>query len=149
MDPSPKSYDSSAIDADEKRTDLIHDHSDADTLPDHDRDINKDPEKLSPVNSRGLSRLESGRSVGVDVERAQQDFAELNRELSSYSHVSRRSRVSRVVSHSHKSVHKDVEKGTGVADESSEEEPWELEATLRGAQTEEAEAGIKSKRIGM
>ncbi|KAF2125515.1 hypothetical protein P153DRAFT_400322 [Dothidotthia symphoricarpi CBS 119687] len=85
---------------------------------------------------------------GVNVSRAEADFAELSQELSRSSNVSRR--MSRA--HSHKS-HKnhtpaDVEKGVDSTDTSSDE-PFDLEATLRGNRSEEEEAGIKSKRIGV
>ncbi|KAF1962541.1 hypothetical protein CC80DRAFT_400677 [Byssothecium circinans] len=80
-------------------------------------------------------------SSGVNVSRAEADYAELNRELS------RTSRLSRVQSRrSHKGAATDVEKG---GDDSSSEEPFDLATVLRGNRDEEERAGIKSKRIGV
>jgi ATP-binding cassette subfamily G (WHITE) protein 2 (SNQ2) len=76
---------------------------------------------------------------GVNISRAEADFAELNRELSRTSHLSRvQSRQSRKGA--------DVEK---AADETSSEEQFDLESVLRGNRDEEERAGIKSKRIGV
>lgn len=85
---------------------------------------------------------------GVNVQRAEAEFAELSKELSKASNQQRR--LSRVQSrHSRKDqVVTDVEKG-GVAASDSSDEPFDLEATLRGGKDEEEAAGIKSKRIGV
>ncbi|KAF2646908.1 hypothetical protein P280DRAFT_21301 [Massarina eburnea CBS 473.64] len=79
---------------------------------------------------------------GVNISRAEADFAQLNRELSKTSHFSRvQSR------RSHKgATAADIEK---AVDESASEEPFDLETVLRGNRDEEEEAGIKSKRIGV
>jgi len=85
---------------------------------------------------------------GVDVSRAEADFAELSKELSRSSNISRRlSRVQSRQSHKNKAG-TDVEKGVDLSDASSDE-PFDLEATLRGNRHEEEAAGIKSKRIGV
>lgn len=69
-------------------------------------------------------------------------FAELNKELSRTSHISRvQSRQSRKGA-----THTDVEK---AEDETSSEEQFDLETVLRGNRDEEESAGIKSKRIGV
>lgn len=81
-------------------------------------------------------------SHGVNVSRAEASFAELNRELSRASQLSRvQSRQSR-----HGQRAPDVEKAN---DESSSEEPFDLETVLRGNRLEEERSGIKSKRIGV
>jgi ATP-binding cassette, subfamily G (WHITE), member 2, SNQ2 len=98
---------------------------------------------------------------GVNVERAEHEFAELSKELSRHS---QRSRVLEKVQ-SRKSAKsekipcanegKDPEKGIAAdADESSasateDEEPFDLEKTLRGNRDQEEREGIKSKRIGV
>ncbi|KAF2851942.1 ABC transporter [Plenodomus tracheiphilus IPT5] len=85
---------------------------------------------------------------GVNVQRAEAEFAELSKELSRASNISRR--LSRVQSRkSHKGhATADVEKGsTGGPDDA--DEPFDLERTLRGRSEEEEAAGIKSKRIGV
>lgn len=86
---------------------------------------------------------------GVDVRRAEADFAELKRELSHHSRICRpTSRYQGPKSEI------DIEKGdlaggTRVSPTTSEEEPFDLEATLRGNKHEDEKAGIKSKRIGV
>jgi len=78
---------------------------------------------------------------GVDVARAEADFAELQRELSRSSH--RAAKAGATV---------DVEKaGVGVSPAASEEEaePFHLETALRGSLDDEVAAGIKAKRIGV
>ncbi|KAF2021330.1 hypothetical protein BU24DRAFT_19386 [Aaosphaeria arxii CBS 175.79] len=84
---------------------------------------------------------------GVNVARAEAEFAELNRELSRTSNLSRR--ISRVQSRqSHKNTaSQDVEKAP--ASDDSSDEPFDLQAVLRGNRDEEEAAGIKSKRIGV
>lgn len=107
-----------------------------------DEVFDKSQGALPYSTSHGLVRTES---AGVDVGRAEQDFARLNRQLSAYSERSRR--LSRQQSKQPAKVKQgDVEKGVGP-DESSEE-PWDLETTLRGAKAADREAGIKVKRIG-
>ncbi|KAL6706222.1 ATP-binding cassette transporter snq2 [Coniothyrium glycines] len=85
---------------------------------------------------------------GVNVRRAEAEFAELSKELSRASNQQRRlSRVQSRQSRKDQAV-PDVEKA-GVAGSDSSDEPFDLEATLRGGRDEEEAAGIKSKRIGV
>ncbi|KAJ4377583.1 ATP-binding cassette transporter snq2 [Neocucurbitaria cava] len=86
---------------------------------------------------------------GVDIQRAEAEFAELSKELSRTSHISRR--LSRVQSRQSRKdqVATDVEKGAIAGSEASSDEPFDLEKTLRGSRDEEEAAGIKSKRIGV
>lgn len=88
--------------------------------------------------SDSLTRTQSG----VNVEQAEKDFAELNRELSGISLQARR--LSKQLSKQSKSA--DVEKLGSSSD--SDEEPWDLESALRGSRAAEVQAGIKPKRIG-
>lgn len=84
--------------------------------------------------------------AGVNVQRAEAEFAELNKALSRSSEISRQ--LSRT--QSRRSVTRaalaDVEK-RGASEDSGE--PFDLETTLRGNKSEEEAAGIKSKRIGV
>ena len=101
---------------------------------------------LEPIRSRTSHRLERIHS-SVDVEKAEEAFADLGRELSACSR-----RISRQDSRASarrypKSAVQDVEKAFSSSD--SSEEHWDLEATLRGDRTADIEAGIKSKFIGM
>jgi ATP-binding cassette, subfamily G (WHITE), member 2, SNQ2 len=96
-----------------------------------------DPDKWS---EKGVSNV----SGGVNVKRAEADFAELNRELSRTSNLSRK--ISRVQSRKN-DVLPDVEKAP--ASDDSSDEPFDLESALRGNRDEEEAAGIKSKRIGV
>ncbi|KAF2841530.1 ABC transporter [Patellaria atrata CBS 101060] len=82
---------------------------------------------------------------GVNVRRAESDFAELSKEFSRTSQISRR--LSIVESRrSHANSHRgDPEKG--IDSEETTQEPFDLEKVLRGSKSEEEEAGIKSKKI--
>lgn len=85
---------------------------------------------------------------GVNVQRAEADFAELSKELSRASNQHRRlSRVQSRQSRKDQTV-ADVEKAGETGSEGSDE-PFDLEAVLRGGKDEEEAAGIKSKRIGV
>jgi ATP-binding cassette subfamily G (WHITE) protein 2 (SNQ2) len=86
-------------------------------------------------------------ATGVNVLRAEQEFAELSRELS---RVSQHSRLTRHQSH-HGPKHRDEEKVVGVSpsDSADTEDRFDLETTLRGNKSEEEAAGIKSKSIGV
>jgi ATP-binding cassette subfamily G (WHITE) protein 2 (SNQ2) len=80
--------------------------------------------------------------AGVNISRAEADFAALNREFSRTSHLSRtKSRQSR------KGATTDIEKA--VDKDTGSEEAFDLETVLRGNRDEEEQAGIKSKRIGV
>ncbi|KAI8933315.1 hypothetical protein NX059_009940 [Plenodomus lindquistii] len=84
---------------------------------------------------------------GVNVSRAEADFAELSKQLSQASNMSRKmSRVQSRRSHKGQAV-TDVEKGS--AESSTDDEQFDLEKVLRGGREEEEAAGIKSKRIGV
>ncbi|KAL2789133.1 ABC-2 type transporter-domain-containing protein [Aspergillus keveii] len=113
--------------------------SDADTL---DSSYEQNREWIRHSNPQGEMSHESG----VNVERAEQEFAELNRELSKISYQAQRlskhaSRVSKNEVHS-----KDVERSASSTDSL---EDWNLETALRGNQEAEVEAGIRSKHIGV
>jgi ATP-binding cassette subfamily G (WHITE) protein 2 (SNQ2) len=112
--------------------------SDVDTLANEERRHNS-----RHSGDNGLSRTISG---GVDIEKAEHEFAELSKQLSGISQHSRR--LSKSQSRSRASHHTDgdVEKSGGSEDS---EEPWDLETTLRGGQAAESAAGIKSKKIGV
>ncbi|KAH7020916.1 ABC-2 type transporter [Microdochium trichocladiopsis] len=99
-------------------------------------------ERARQANPSGFSNAQGG----VNIERATADFAELQREISGLS------RISRVQSRqSQKGV--DVEKvksnRTGADESDSTEELFDLEATLRGGLAAQQEAGIKPKHIGV
>lgn len=98
-------------------------------------------EELRISNPQGMTMTQTG----VDVEKAQYEFSELNRQFSSISHQARR--LSKQASRASKptATAEDVEKAGSSADS---EEPWDLETTLRGNRAAEEEAGIKDKHIG-
>ncbi|KAF2734360.1 ABC transporter [Polyplosphaeria fusca] len=98
-----------------------------------------DTDEREPPTEKTVHSVNSG----VDVARAEADFAELNKELSRSSHISRK--LSRV--QSRKDVIADVEKAP--ASDDSSEDPFDLQAVLRGNRDEEEAAGIKSKKIGV
>jgi hypothetical protein len=85
---------------------------------------------------------------GVNISRAEAEFAQLNKELSRTSNISRKlSRTQSRQSHKNQTI-ADVEKGQNES-ETSSDEPFDLESVLRGNRNEEEAAGIKSKRIGV
>jgi ATP-binding cassette subfamily G (WHITE) protein 2 (SNQ2) len=101
---------------------------------------------LEPIHSRTSHRLERTHS-GVDVEKAEEAFADLGRELSACNrHISRQDSRASARRYPKLAV-QDVEKALSSSD--SSEEYWDLEATLRGDRTADIEAGIKSKLIGV
>jgi ATP-binding cassette subfamily G (WHITE) protein 2 (SNQ2) len=86
---------------------------------------------------------------GVNVHRAEHEFAELSKELSRTSNIERRlSRVQSRQSRKGQAV-ADIEKTGAASSDASSEEAFDLEKTLRGSREEEDAAGIKSKRIGV
>ena len=111
-----------------------------------------DDDTASDVLHRyGPIRATTSASVGggVDVGRAEAEFAELKRELSHHSRISRQASQ-----HQEPKSEIDIEKGglaggTSLSPTQSDEEPFDLEATLRGNKNEDEKAGIKSKRIGV
>lgn len=130
----------SSFDRDEKVSsprDSIH--SDTTSLA---SEYEKRREELRVANPQGVTSVQSG----VDVEKAEQDFSQLNKQLSSISYQARQiskqdSRPSR-----HTANTQDVEKN-GSSTES--DDSWDLETTLRGNRAAEDEAGIKDKHIGV
>jgi ATP-binding cassette subfamily G (WHITE) protein 2 (SNQ2) len=86
-------------------------------------------------------------ATGVNVQRAEQEFAELSKQLSRASHHSRLSRQQS----RHGPKRTDEEKTVGISPSESigTEDRFDLEATLRGNKSEEEAAGIKSKNIGV
>jgi ATP-binding cassette subfamily G (WHITE) protein 2 (SNQ2) len=97
------------------------------------------------INDTGFSNV----TGGVDIRRAESDFAELSKELSRTSNISRRlSRVQSRQSRKDQGV-TDIEKADIAASDVSSDEAFDLEKTLRGSRDEEEAAGIKSKRIGV
>ena len=112
-------------------------------------DYEKHREDIRQGNPNGLTRT---MSAGVDVEKAQEEFAQLGRKLSGISQHSRAlSRQQSRVSEKQRDAsirEADVEK-MGSPSGTSDDEPWDLESTLRGSQQADVEAGIKSKRIGV
>ena len=109
-----------------------------------------DTEKLSPANgvyAPVRSTNHKRTDTGVSVERAEADFAELNRQFSGLSQTSRK--LSKTASRATGLRETDVEKTAASSDDSDEAERFDLETTLRGAREEEQEYGIKAKRIGV
>ncbi|PGH07315.1 hypothetical protein GX51_01859 [Blastomyces parvus] len=109
------------------------DTSDSDTLP-TDSEYEKGLENLRNTNPQGLSRPQTG----VDVQRAEEDFAQLSKQLSGVSRNSRR--------------HSRLEGKEGqndVENLAASDERWDLQTALRGNQAAEVEAGIRPKRIGV
>lgn len=111
-------------------------YSSTDTLKSYNGgdDYEKNREKLrnSNANSKGVTQP----VTGIDVRQAEEDFAELSKQLSSISQRSRR-------------VPENLTKEEGKIDvESASNEHWDLESALHGSRAEEAQSGIKSKRIG-
>lgn len=95
-------------------------------------------ENVRSANPNGLSRTDTG----VDVERAQKDFAELSQQFSNISQKARRLSKQASRPSKHEAID-DVEQST-----SSNGEPWDLETALHGSKAAENEAGIKHKHIG-
>ncbi|KAI9930069.1 hypothetical protein MW887_011879 [Aspergillus wentii] len=103
-------------------------------------DYEQTREQIRLSNPQGLTSPQAN----VDVERAEHEFSELNRQLSTISHKTRR--LSKQASRPSKAgvTTEDVEKSGGSA---GSEEEWDLETALRGNRSAEAEAGIKDKHI--
>lgn len=108
------------------------------------QDLEERREYARSENAQGLSQTQSG----VDVQRAEAEFAQLSREFSGLSQHSRR--ISRQVSRvqSRRSIPKEVDVEKTASLDGSEAEPWDLAEVLRGSRAADYEAGIKSKRIG-
>ena len=111
----------------------------------------EDPEKrrenARAANSNGFVANDSG----INVQRAEEEFAYLQRELSGISQASRKlSRTqSKQSTRSRKGAVQDVEKTASFTDLESDAEQFDLESTLRGVQAAEKDSGIRSKHIGV
>jgi len=106
------------------------------------RDAEDERDEARRNNPNGLTKAESG----VSVERAEAEFAGLQRELSGLSRLSRR--ISKAASRRRNSVFgKDTEAIPDSPD--SETEQFDLEAYLRGGLAAEQAAGIRPKHIGV
>ncbi|KAF2448646.1 ABC transporter CDR4 [Karstenula rhodostoma CBS 690.94] len=107
--------------------------------------IRADSESITTISSSAgekSARPAEQHDAGVNISRAEAEFAALNRAFSRTSHLSRtKSRQSR------KGATADVEKA--FDEETGSEEHFDLETVLRGNRDEEERAGIKSKRIGV
>jgi len=111
-------------------------------------DPEKQREKVRHANPDGYSRTESG----INVQESEAEFAQLNRELSGISHMSRQlSRTqSRHSSYKAKAGKEDIEnKAASSSESASDEEPFDLESTLRGNKNAEVASGIRPKHIGV
>ncbi|KAG9376493.1 ABC transporter CDR4 [Pyrenophora tritici-repentis] len=121
------------------------DHIRPDNASTRSASIDDSTARNSPkLNDKGFSHT----TGGVDIQRAEADFAELSKELSRASNISRR--LSRVQSKQSRKqgLSTDVEKA-GVEGSEDSDEQFDLEATLRGSRDQEEAAGIKAKRIGV
>ncbi|KAK2814331.1 hypothetical protein FQN49_008218, partial [Arthroderma sp. PD_2] len=101
-------------------------------------DYERDRENLRNSNRQGLTQP----TGGVDVQKAEEDFAVLNKELSRISEKSKRPFSQGQNGTKEKAVH-DIEGG------SDNDEQFDLEAALHGSRDAEAAAGIRPKRIGV
>ncbi|OJJ48427.1 hypothetical protein ASPZODRAFT_24059 [Penicilliopsis zonata CBS 506.65] len=110
--------------------------SDVDTLCTDGYEQNR--ERIRIANPQGMTRSQSG----VDVEKAEQEFSELNKQFSNISYQARR--LSKQVSRHSKLA--DVEQAVSSTESS---EQWDLENTLRGTKDAEVAAGIRNKNIGV
>jgi len=126
--------------------DLASSHTHEIPIDPHDDDTASDVSRhYGPVQATTSASIRGG----VDVRRAEADFAELKRELSHHSRISRQASQ-----HQEQRSGIDIEKGglaghASVSPTTSDEEPFDLEATLRGNKNEDEKAGIKNKRIGV
>jgi hypothetical protein len=102
-------------------------------------------EKMAPSSLRSsppdspVQKYEDIHSGHVDVQRAEAQFQELDAELKK-TYSNRSHGIKRLASHGHR----DLEKG-----DESDEEPFDLEATLRGDRALAEESGLKFKQIGV
>ncbi|KAF2157433.1 ABC transporter [Myriangium duriaei CBS 260.36] len=100
--------------------------------------------ETTPDNSSALDSQHA--ASGVNVKSGEHEFAQLSRQLSNFSQISRRTPAASLRRPSkHDAVH-DVEK---LSSSTEDAEPFDLESYLRNAKQMEDEAGIKSKKIGV
>ena len=87
----------------------------------------------------------------ISVARAEHDFAELSRQMSSQSQGSRKlsHKSSKASGLSMYKTEQEVDLEKDPATPSESDEPWDLETTLRGTKEEDVASGIKGKRIGV
>ena len=115
--------------------------TESDTISRNSVNYEQRREEIRLSNPQGMTSPQRG----VDVEKAEHEFSELNKQFSHISYQTRR--LSKQASRASKPnvTTEDVEKGSTAAES---EEPWDLESTLRGNRAAEQEAGIKDKHIG-
>ncbi|KAH6690475.1 brefeldin A resistance protein [Plectosphaerella plurivora] len=102
-----------------------------------------DPEQAREEARRNNPEGFTSINPGISVKQAEADFAELQRELSGVSRLSR-------VQSRRKSGVVDAEKAVDVSSTSdTENEQFDLEGALRGGLDAEREAGIRPKHIGV
>ena len=104
-----------------------------------------DKEKLDTLHSNNVRHHDQDES-GVSVDRAEADFADLNRQFSRLSHDHQN--LTGVSGQAHGFQEIDVEKHP-VSSSDATVKPWNLEETLRGQRNEDDITGIKTKRIGV
>jgi len=111
------------------------------------QDPEKQRENARHANPDGYSNIESG----INVQESEAEFAQLKRELSGISQMSRQlSRTqSRHSSYKGKAAKGDIEKSATTSESISDEEPFDLESTLRGNKDAEVASGIRPKHIGV
>ncbi|KAI1952324.1 ATP-binding cassette transporter snq2 [Ophidiomyces ophidiicola] len=113
------------------------DSSDAETLfPGNDYETKR--ENLRTIHSQGQPRP----FTGVDVKRAEEEFAELSKQLSGISERARH------LTHQ-QSNRISVKSARDLEEPPADGEPFDLETALHGSRTAEADAGIRPKRIGV
>ncbi|OAL69363.1 hypothetical protein A7D00_6482 [Trichophyton violaceum] len=101
-------------------------------------DYERERENLRNANLQGLTQP----TGGVDVQKAEEEFAVLSKELSRISEKSKRPFIQEQNSLNEKGSY-DVESG------SESKSAFDLEAALHGSRDAEAAAGIRPKRIGV
>lgn len=105
---------------------------------------NSTPEDLREQAIKSAPHGFSNTNPGISVAGAEDQFAQLKRELTGISEKSRIEKASRS-----KVVLADIEKVASSIGTEEQSEPFDLEATLRGNLEEERHSGIRSKRIGV
>ena len=119
----------------------------------HTPDTASDRSVASNAYVPAHNNLEKVKS-GVRVSRAEAEFEELSRELTGLSKQQSRAQLSKIESRRSERSSRSPGKGKDIEKEASspsesDDEPFDLEETLRGQKREEGASGIKSKRIGV